>query len=70
MAIIGSDGRTTITVPSGSNANATAVDVPNLSTTTYSAFKNLPGSGYAISANFSDGRPRPHHVTRYVGLEV
>lgn len=52
MAIIGSDGRTTITVPSGSNANATAVDVPNSSTTTYSAFQNLPGSGYAISANF------------------
>ncbi len=54
MAIIGSDGRTTITVPSGSNVNATAVDVPNTAGTNsgFSSYKNLPGSGYAISANF------------------
>lgn len=54
MAIIGTDGRTTITTPSGSNANAVAVDVPNTAGTNpgYNSFGNLPGSGYAISANF------------------
>lgn len=54
MGIIGADGRTTITTPSGSNANAAAVDVPNTAGTNpgYSSFANLPGSGYAISANF------------------
>lgn len=54
MAIIDEDNRQTITTPSGSNANATAVDVPNTAGTDpgYNSFGNLPGSGYAISENF------------------
>lgn len=54
MAIFGTDDRTTVNAPSGSNANVVAVDTPNTAGTDpgYNAYENLAGSGFAIGSDF------------------